>query len=75
MKKVIKGWDQAVVTMRVGEKSIVTCPPQFAYGAKGAGRGKIPPDSTLQFEIELLKVEDEAPEGVTLFPFFKVQRS
>lgn len=52
--KVIKGWDVAVKTMAKGEKAKVTLAPSYAYGASGA-LPKIPPNATLDFEIELLK--------------------
>jgi len=54
--QVIRGWDRAVSTMRVGEKRLVVLPPEFAYGEKGAG-GVIPPNAFLVFEIELLAVK------------------
>jgi FKBP-type peptidyl-prolyl cis-trans isomerase len=62
--KVIKGWDEGVATMRKGEKCLLTCSPDFAYGSAGAGE-KIPPDSTLQFEVELFhwKGEDITNDG------------
>eukprot|EP01059_Diplonema_ambulator_P026104 TRINITY_DN4328_c0_g1_i1.p1 TRINITY_DN4328_c0_g1~~TRINITY_DN4328_c0_g1_i1.p1 ORF type:complete len:437 (+),score=204.14 TRINITY_DN4328_c0_g1_i1:34-1311(+) len=50
---VIRGWDVGVATMKKGEKSILTCAPDYAYGSAGAG-GSIPPNSTLKFEVELL---------------------
>lgn len=50
--QVIKGWDVTVAGMKKGEKCKVTLPPDFAYGARGAG-GVIPPNATLIFEIEL----------------------
>lgn len=53
---VIKGWDQGIVGMKVGEKRRLTIPPDLAYGAKG--RGLIPPDATLVFELELVEVSD-----------------
>ena len=53
--RVIKGWDQGVLGMRVKGKRTLIIPSEFGYGARGAG-GLIPPNSTLIFDVELLEV-------------------
>jgi FKBP-type peptidyl-prolyl cis-trans isomerase FkpA len=55
LNRVIPCWTQAVQMMKPGGKARVTCPPQTAYGERGAP-GAIPPNATLTFEIELISI-------------------
>uniref|UniRef100_A0A7R9Z5Q8 peptidylprolyl isomerase n=1 Tax=Chlamydomonas euryale TaxID=1486919 RepID=A0A7R9Z5Q8_9CHLO len=54
--QVIRGWDEGVLQMSIGEKSLLTCSPDYAYGSKDVGGGLIPANSTLVFEVELLGI-------------------
>ena len=57
--RVIKGWDEAILTagggMKIGTTRQIIVPPDLGYGSKGAG-GIIPPDATLYFEMKLLSI-------------------
>ncbi|MFS7947280.1 putative peptidylprolyl isomerase [Helianthus anomalus] len=55
--QVIKGWDEGVLGMQLGEVARLTCTPDYAYGAGGFPAWGIQPDSTLVFEIEVLRAQ------------------
>jgi len=61
--QVIRGWDEGLALLNVGDKAVLTIPPAIGYGA--ADMGNIPPNSTLIFDIEVL----DAQEGVKAKPF------
>lgn len=52
---VIPCWTEGVQKMKVGGKAKFTCPPEIAYGSRGAGRA-VPPNATLNFDVELLDI-------------------
>jgi FKBP-type peptidyl-prolyl cis-trans isomerase len=53
---VIKGWDEGIALLGVGDQAILVIPPELGYGARGAG-GVIPPNATLVFVVELVDVK------------------
>ena len=61
MGKVIKGWDEGVIGMKEHGKRLLVIPPDKAYGEKGAGGGRIPPNATLVFEVEVEGIPFDPP--------------
>lgn len=59
--RVIKGWEAGFASMKKGERATLICSPDYAYGARGSPP-KIPPNSTLKFEVELLDFKDKKKE-------------
>ncbi len=53
--QVIKGWDEGVITMKLGECATLNISADYGYGARGAG-GVIPPNAALVFDVELLAI-------------------
>jgi len=57
--KVIRGWDEGVLTMSIGEKAVLHISADYGYGSTGVP-GYIPPHSALDFEVELLEINPQA---------------
>src|SRR5215203_1646936 len=62
---VIKGWDEGIAQLGIGDSAVLVIPPQLGYGAKGAG-GAIPPGATLVFVVTLVDIKGEALSEVLL---------
>lgn len=60
--RVIKGWDEGIARLHIGDHATLIIPPQLGYGAKGAG-GLIPPDATLIFIVEVVGVKETSAAG------------
>ncbi|KAL7524243.1 hypothetical protein ACHAWF_000876 [Thalassiosira exigua] len=57
--QVIRGWDEGVIQMSLGEKAMLHITSDYGYGARGAG-GDIPPNADLDFEVELLGINGKS---------------
>jgi FK506-binding protein 1 len=60
--QVIKGWDEGVAKLSLGQRATLRITPDFGYGAAGAG-GAIPPNADLVFDVELLKINGKKVGG------------
>lgn len=60
--RVIKGWDEGIAKLHVGDQAILVIPASLGYGKRGAGNGEIPPDATLIFIVELVDIKADAPQ-------------
>jgi peptidylprolyl isomerase len=58
--RVIKGWDEGIAKLHVGDQATLIVPPQLGYGVDGAGGGVIPPNATLIFLVELVGIKEDA---------------
>ena len=61
MGRVIKGWDEGMLDMCVGEKRLLQIPPDKGYGDRGAGKD-IPGGATLKFDVELFEIKEAPPQ-------------
>jgi tetratricopeptide (TPR) repeat protein len=65
---VIKGWDEGIARLGIGDQAVLIIPPEIGYGAKGAGK-VIPPNATLIFIVELMDIKGVALSSVLLQTF------
>jgi hypothetical protein len=56
-----EGWDEGVMEMSLGEKAVLHISSEYGYGDQGAG-GVIPPNASLDFEVELLQIGDQVAD-------------
>jgi len=63
--QVIRGWDDGVMKMSLGEKAILNITSDYGYGSDGAGN-VIPPNADLVFEVELLEIKGAGGKGCTV---------
>ncbi len=68
MGQVIKGWDEGILLLKVGDRATFTIPSGLGYGAAGAGNGAIPPNATLIFDIDVLDAVD-GPKPQKIEPY------
>lgn len=66
----VKGWEKGITGAHVGSRRKIIVPPELGYGARGSEDGKIPPNATLKFDVEVLKVEKVEDEPL-LEPLLK----
>ena len=66
--QVIRGWDEGIAELKKGQKATLICPPEYAYGKRGAPPD-IPPNSTLKFEVEVLGYREngKGPCGCVIY--------
>ena len=63
MSEVIRGWDEGIALLNVGDRATLIIPSDLGYGAKGAGGGVIPPNATLIFDVELTDIKEKSVIG------------
>ena len=72
--QVIRAWDEGFASMKVGEKAVLKCAPDYAYGPNGSPP-KIPPNSTLLFEVELLGFQEKPKQKWEMSPEEKIEKA
>jgi peptidylprolyl isomerase len=72
--QVIRGWDEGVATMKVGEKAMFTIRSDYGYGKSGSPP-KIPADATLNFEVELLDFKEKVKSKWEMSPEERIEKA